>query len=122
MRGVAKMLEYKQKRNNGRTPFAGVYTVVCVCRGVCEAVFTLLIYVSFASAISTIFFVSTFHCSFVRSRSCSRLAVALAYRPQVVVENAWQSGTRASSPAFHACFRAEVCTPVNEFLSGYISR
>ena len=25
MRGVAKMLEYKQKRNNGRTPFAGVY-------------------------------------------------------------------------------------------------
>ena len=27
------MLEYKQKRYNGRTPFAGVYTVVCVCRG-----------------------------------------------------------------------------------------
>ena len=31
MRGVAKMLEYKQKRNNGRTPFAGVYKFVCVC-------------------------------------------------------------------------------------------
>ena len=31
MRGVAKMLEYKQKRNNGRTPFAGVYTLVGVC-------------------------------------------------------------------------------------------
>ena len=30
MRGVAKMLEYKQKRNNGRTPFAGVYKFVCV--------------------------------------------------------------------------------------------
>ena len=30
MRGVAKMLEYKQKRNNGRTPFAGVYTFACV--------------------------------------------------------------------------------------------
>ena len=29
MRGVAKMLEYKQKRNNGRTPFAGVYKFVC---------------------------------------------------------------------------------------------
>ena len=28
------MLEYKQKRNNGRTPFAGVYKFVCVC--VCE--------------------------------------------------------------------------------------
>ena len=25
------MLEYKQKRNNGRTPFAGVYKFVCVC-------------------------------------------------------------------------------------------
>ena len=24
------MLEYKQKRNNGRTPFAGVYKFVCV--------------------------------------------------------------------------------------------
>ena len=33
MRGVAKMLEYKQKRNNGRTPFAGVYKFVCVCFG-----------------------------------------------------------------------------------------
>ena len=33
MRGVAKMLEYKQKRNNGRTPFAGVYKFVCVCVG-----------------------------------------------------------------------------------------
>ena len=33
MRGVAKMLEYKQKRNNGRTPFAGVYKFVCVCGG-----------------------------------------------------------------------------------------
>ena len=31
MRGVAKMLEYKQKRNNGRTPFAGVYKFGCVC-------------------------------------------------------------------------------------------
>ena len=31
MRGVAKMLEYKQKRNNGRTPFDGVYKFVCVC-------------------------------------------------------------------------------------------
>ena len=31
MRGVAKMLEYKQKKNNGRTPFAGVYKFVCVC-------------------------------------------------------------------------------------------
>ena len=29
MRGVAKM--YKQMRNNGRTPFAGVYTLVCMC-------------------------------------------------------------------------------------------
>ena len=28
---VKKMLEYKQKRNNGRTPFAGVYKFVCVC-------------------------------------------------------------------------------------------
>ena len=28
------MLEYKQKRNNGRTPFAGVYKFVSVC--VCE--------------------------------------------------------------------------------------
>ena len=27
--------EYKQKRNNGRTPFAGVYTVVYVCVCVC---------------------------------------------------------------------------------------
>ena len=35
MRGVAKMLEYKQKRNNGRTPFAGVYKFVCVCVCVC---------------------------------------------------------------------------------------
>ena len=36
MRGVAKMLEYKQKRNNGRTPFAGVYKLcVCVCVCVC---------------------------------------------------------------------------------------
>ena len=25
------MLEYKQKRNNGRTPFAGIYKFVCVC-------------------------------------------------------------------------------------------
>ena len=25
------MLEYKQKRNNGRTPFDGVYKFVCVC-------------------------------------------------------------------------------------------
>ena len=25
------MLEYKQKRNNGTTPFAGVYKFVCVC-------------------------------------------------------------------------------------------
>ena len=25
------MLEYKQKRNNGRTSFAGVYKFVCVC-------------------------------------------------------------------------------------------
>ena len=33
MRGVAKMLEYKQKRNNGRTPFAGVYKFVCVGGG-----------------------------------------------------------------------------------------
>ena len=29
------MLEYKQKRNNGRTPFAGVYKFVCVCVCVC---------------------------------------------------------------------------------------
>ena len=29
------MLEYKQKRNNGRTPFASVYKFVCVC--VCNA-------------------------------------------------------------------------------------
>ena len=36
MRGVAKMLEYKQKRNNGRTPFAGVYK--CVCVRVCDGV------------------------------------------------------------------------------------
>ena len=35
MRGVAKMLEYKQKRNNGRTPFAGVYKFVCVGVWVC---------------------------------------------------------------------------------------
>ena len=28
------MLEYKQKRNNGRTPFAGVYKFVCVYVGV----------------------------------------------------------------------------------------
>ena len=34
MRGVAKMLEYKQKRNNGRTPFAGVYKFVCMGVGV----------------------------------------------------------------------------------------
>ena len=27
---------YKQKRNNGRTPFAGVYKFVCVCVGVLE--------------------------------------------------------------------------------------
>ena len=27
------MLEYKQKKNNGRTPFAGVYTLVCVGEG-----------------------------------------------------------------------------------------
>ena len=27
------MLEYKQKRNNGRTPFAGVYKFVCVGGG-----------------------------------------------------------------------------------------
>ena len=42
MRGVAKMLEYKQKRNNGRTPFAGVYKFVCVgvC-GVCVCVYKL---------------------------------------------------------------------------------
>ena len=33
MRGVAKMLEYKQKRNNGRTPFAGG-VCVCVCVGI----------------------------------------------------------------------------------------
>ena len=32
MRGFAK--EYKQKRNNGRTPFAGVYKFVWVCVGV----------------------------------------------------------------------------------------
>ena len=38
MRGVAKMLEYKQKRNNGRTPFAGVYKFVCVCVCVCVEV------------------------------------------------------------------------------------
>ena len=25
------MLDYKQKGNNGRTPFAGVYKFVCVC-------------------------------------------------------------------------------------------
>ena len=29
------MLQYKQKRNNGRTPFAGVYKFVCVCVCVC---------------------------------------------------------------------------------------
>ena len=39
MRGVAKMLEYKQKRNNGRTPFAGVYKFVCVCVCVCVCLF-----------------------------------------------------------------------------------
>ena len=27
------MLEYKQKRNNGRTQFAGVYKFVCMCVG-----------------------------------------------------------------------------------------
>ena len=29
------MLEYKQKRNNGRTPFAGVYKFACV-RALCS--------------------------------------------------------------------------------------
>ena len=44
MRGVAKMLEYKQKRNNGRTPFAGVYKFgcVCVCVCVCEISLTVV--------------------------------------------------------------------------------
>ena len=40
MRGVAKMLEYKQKRNNGRTPFAGVYKFVCVCVCACAIIFS----------------------------------------------------------------------------------
>ena len=38
MRGVAKMLEYKQKRNNGRTLFAGVYKFECECVCVCVCV------------------------------------------------------------------------------------
>ena len=35
------MLEYKQKRNNERTPFAGVYKFVCV-RGACRCEDTML--------------------------------------------------------------------------------
>ena len=40
------MLEYKQKRNNGRTPFAGVYKFVCVCVCVCVCVWKVLAYCS----------------------------------------------------------------------------
>ena len=31
MGAVAKKLEYKQKRDNRRSPIAGEYTLVCVC-------------------------------------------------------------------------------------------
>ena len=35
------MLEYKQKRNNGRTQFAGVYKLVCVY------IYTYMAYISY---------------------------------------------------------------------------
>ena len=45
------MLEYKQKRNNGRTPFAGVYKFECVCVCVCVYVVRVCVCVSWCGVV-----------------------------------------------------------------------
>ena len=51
------MLEYKQKRNNGRTPFAGVYKFVCVCGCVCIAIPSNDIFLQGQQVLASRFFV-----------------------------------------------------------------
>ena len=104
MRGVAKMLEYKQKRNNGRTPFAGVYKFVCVC--VCVRVRAYKPTVRFPSCIRALMLTEK-NCSISYCTFPNVLFLLPRFCGLYLCQ--FHAGPYITAPVYISCRQAEYC-------------